>query len=171
MSNFRNQLIGIFIISILFLQSSCQKASPSQSVSENINGITVKIDYHAPSVKGRAIWGNLVPYNDVWRTGANEATTFEIDKSVLINGESLPAGKYALFTIPGENNWEVIFNTNWDQWGKNDYDEAEDQLRINVTPKSSQELVEQMSFEIFGDRLVTFNWEKLSWQFEVKPAN
>ncbi|WP_020528514.1 DUF2911 domain-containing protein [Flexithrix dorotheae] len=171
MSNFRNQLIGIFIISILFLQSSCQKASPAKSVSETINGVTVKIDYHAPSVKGRDIWGSLVPYNEVWRTGANEATTFEIDQPVLVNGENLPAGKYALFTIPGESKWEVIFNKNWDQWGNNDYDKAEDQLRITVVPKSENGLTEQMGFEMAKDGTVSFKWEAISWDFEVKAAN
>ncbi|MBX2843961.1 MAG: DUF2911 domain-containing protein [Flammeovirgaceae bacterium] len=171
MSKFRNHFTGILIISILIIQSSCQKASPSQSLSETINGVTVKIDYHSPSVKGRDVWGSLVPYNEVWRTGANEATTFEVDQLVLVNGKKLPAGKYALFTIPGENNWEVIFNQNWDQWGKYDYDKAKDQLRIKVSSQTGQTFTEQMTFEITKDGTITFKWEALSLQFEVKPAH
>ena len=94
--------------------------------------------------KDGLIWGDLVPYGKVWRTGANEATTFETDKDIMIKEQKLPAGKYALFTIPGETEWTWIFNSVWDQWGAYKYDESKDVLRVKSTPESSSVFHEQL---------------------------
>jgi hypothetical protein len=163
--------------SVLFLAGFClfaavansqadksTRPSPPMEIKDTLLGAVVIIDYSAPSVKGRTIWGDLVPYGKVWRTGANEATTFETDKDIILQGQKLPAGKYALFTIPGEREWTWIFNSVWDQWGAFKYDEAKDVLRIKSTPQPSPVFHEQLRFEIEGDQVVLY-WDNLSVGF------
>src|SRR4051812_3645735 len=106
-----------FLLTLLFatlispaLQAQKTLASPRDTVMGKVDDVVVTVNYGSPSVKGRKIWGRLVPYNQVWRTGANEATTFSVSKDVLVEGKPLAAGTYGLFTIPGENDWTVIFN-------------------------------------------------------------
>ena len=114
-----------------------KRPSPPAKVSETLsNGTMVSVDYSQPSLKGRVIGKDLAVYGKLWRTGANEATVFEISKDVKINGKALAAGKYGLFTIPGENEWTIIFNKTWDKWGETDYKEADDALRIMVKGSS-----------------------------------
>lgn len=100
-----------------------------------INGDTIQISYHSPGVRGRTIWGGLVPYNEVWVTGAHYATSIEIPVSFSIAGTDIPAGKYAFFTIPGKDAWTLIINRNWDQHLADDYDAKEDIVRLQVKPK------------------------------------
>ena len=137
------------------------RPSPPVELKDTLQDASVSIKYSAPSVKGRAIWGDLVPYGKVWRTGANEATTFETDKDLMLQGQKLPAGKYALFTIPGKEEWTWIFNTVWDQWGAFKYDAAKDVLRITSVPQASPVFHEQLRFEIEGDH-VNLYWDNLS---------
>lgn len=144
-------------------------ASPRKEMTGSIGEARVKINYGSPSVKGRAIWGKLVPFNQVWRTGANEATTFEVDKNVKISGQELPAGKYGLFTIPKEEGWTIIFNTQAEQWGHYDYDKAKDVLRVDVPTKAITEASETMNFLIDGDQIV-LTWEKLSVPFSLSAS-
>ncbi|HSF88866.1 MAG TPA: DUF2911 domain-containing protein [Saprospiraceae bacterium] len=136
------------------------RPSPPVEIKDKIQGASVAINYSAPSVKGRTIWGDLVPYGKVWRTGANEATTFETDKDIMIQGQKLPAGKYALFTIPGETEWTWIFNSVWDQWGAYKYDESKDVLRVKAVPQKSPVFNEQFRIDI-ADEKVTLSWENL----------
>ena len=110
------------------------RPSPKATVVQTVGLTDVTITYSRPGVKGRTIWGDLVPYDKVWRTGANEATTFQVSQDVKINGQALPAGTYSLHTIPGKTQWTVIFNKTADQWGSYDYDQTKDALRIQVTP-------------------------------------
>jgi hypothetical protein len=147
-----------------------QRPSPPASTTANVNGVNVTIDYSAPAVKGRTIWGDLVPYGKVDRTGANEATVFSVDKNVLVNGEPLAAGQYSLFTIPTETDWTVIFNKEAEQWGAYDYKESEDALRITVTPKMVDEFKERLQFKVQEDGTVNYHWEKLTFSFNVAPA-
>ncbi len=121
-------------------------------------------------MKGRTIFGELEPYGKVWRTGANEATTIEVSTDVEIEGEPLPAGKYALFTIPTEDDWTVVFNKTPEQWGAYDYDEAEDALRVEVTPEETDEPTEQLTFEIGDDGQVTMMWANAAVSFNVASA-
>lgn len=147
--------------------------SPPDSTMATLGDLTVKVNYGSPSVRERAIWGELVPYGEIWRTGANEATTLMVDSDATINGEALPAGTYALFTIPGEEIWTVILNKDAEQWGAYEYNEEEDALRFEVTPTMGDELHESMAFKAeAGDDAITvhFHWEKLSFQFMVAPA-
>lgn len=136
------------------------RPSPPVELKQTLQGANVTINYSAPSVKGRTIWGDLVPYGKVWRTGANEATTFETDKDIMIQDQKLPAGKYALFTIPGETEWTWIFNSAWDQWGAYKYDESKDVLRVKSMAKSSPVFHEQLKFDIAKER-VSLNWGNL----------
>lgn len=122
----------------------------------------ITIKYHAPAVRGRQIWGGLVPYGDVWVTGAHRATSFEINKDFKVGDTSIPAGKYALFTIPGEKTWTFIINKKWDQHLADEYNQAEDILRFDVTP----ELVnhqERLKYNINqeGSTSLTIRWEKV----------
>ena len=115
-------------------QLDLPRVSPQATVSQTVGLTNVTITYCRPGVKGRVIWGGLVPYDQVWRTGANEATTITFADAVTIDGTKLPAGTYGLFTIPGKDEWTVIFNKTAKQWGAYQYKQAEDALRIKVKP-------------------------------------
>ncbi len=147
-----------------------KRPSPPAEVSGTVEGTDVSINYSRPSVKGRTVFGELEPYGKVWRTGANEATTFEVSADVAVEGEPLPAGKYALFTIPTEDNWTIIFNKTPEQWGAYDYDEAQDALRVEVTPEETEESTEMLTFEIGDDGEVTMMWANTAVSFDVSSA-
>src|SRR5688572_3927170 len=110
-----------FVLGSIVLSSSqgitLPRVSPKASVSYTIGLTDVEIHYGSPAVKGRPVWGSLVPYDKIWRAGANEATTIEFSTDVNMEGQTLRAGKYALFIIPGETDWTIIFNKKHDQWG------------------------------------------------------
>jgi hypothetical protein len=142
-----------------------QKASPLKKVEGAVNGVNVTIEYHAPSVKGRVIWGDLVPFGKIWRAGANDATTFEFDKDVKINGKDLAAGKYSFFIIPGETESVFIFNKVAKQWGGYSYDEAQDALRVNVASMQSSTLEEELTYEI------TANGFEIRWEYGKAAAS
>lgn len=149
-----------------------QLPRPSQkSELSQVVGLTkLSLIYSRPGVKNRVIWGELVPYDKVWRTGANEATQFSISTDVKLNGQSLPAGSYSLHTLPTKGNWTVIINKVADQWGSYDYKESEDALRFNVTPVP-HEMTEWMQFS-FTDIAVdhatlVLDWEKLRVPIEI----
>lgn len=143
-----------------------ERLSLPQKVNGNIDGIKVSIEYGAPEAKGRKIFGGLVPYGELWRTGANEATTIEFSEMVAIAGKELKEGKYALFTIPGEREWIVIFNSEYDQWGDFNYDEKKDVLRLSVTPEKS-DFHEVMEFEIDHTGKLYLYWENLKLPLQI----
>ncbi len=143
--------------------------SPRKQASGEANGVSIAVDYGSPSVKGRKVWGKMESYGKVWRAGANEATNIEFGGDVTINGESLPAGKYGFFIIPNkEEDWVVIFNKVWDQWGAFSYDDSQDAIRINVLPEWSEEVQESLMY-VVNDRGIAFAWEKARINLEVKP--
>jgi hypothetical protein len=158
----------LFSISVVAQEDKSQRPSPPAKVSENVGTTTIIIDYSQPSVKGREIWGGLVPYGKIWRTGANEATTFEVNTDVKIEGKALKAGKYGLFTIPDSKEWTIVFNSVPDQWGAFQYDESKDVLRVKVKPQQVDQNMEKMTFNISGDGIVTLMWEKLKVGFKVE---
>lgn len=123
--------------------------SPGACAAYALGDIRLAVDYGSPGVKDRDIFGGLVPYGEVWRTGANEATTFSTSGDLLVNGDSLAAGTYGLFTIPTETDWTVIFNGVAEQWGAFDYDAAQDSLRVTATPAPARTPLERftISFE------------------------
>jgi hypothetical protein len=168
-----------------------QKASLTQTV-----GVTdITITYSRPAVKGRKIWGDapasvnagtntlddankrlkdapIVPYGHVWRTGANEATTFAVTDDVLINGQKLPAGTYSLHTIPGKDEWTIIFNKDAGQWGSFSYDEKKDALRVKAKPQTVSENQEWLLYSIPvvtpDSAQVNISWEKIVVPFTVE---
>ena len=151
----------------LQLPRPSQKAQVMQTV-----GLTdVTINYSRPGVKGRVIWGELVPYDKVWRTGANEATSITFSTDVKVNGQPLPAGTYSFHTIPTKSDWTLIFNKKADQWGSYSYDEKEDALRVRVKaqPHEFTEWMELSLPDIAVDKAtVALDWEKLRVPFEIQ---
>lgn len=146
-----------------------KRPSPPAKVSETLSsGATVTIDYSQPSVKGRTIGKEIAPYGQVWRTGANEATVFEVSKDVTVEGKPLPAGKYGLFTIPNENEWVIIFNKTWKQWGAYEYKDADDALRVSVKPGKAPKAHEKMTFNIDKGGKVSLLWGEKEVDFAVK---
>ena len=131
----KNILLLIGLFSFFSYSLEAQK-SPRQQTEGEIFGTTIKIDYGAPSVKDRVIWGGLESYDAVWRAGANANTTVSFDNDVSIGGQELPAGKYGFFIIPKkEGDWVVIFNKRNEDWGVYSYDKTQDALRINIKPE------------------------------------
>lgn len=147
------------------------KLSPKASVSQTIGTTTVSIEYHRPAARGRKIWGELVPFGRVWRTGANEATTIRFSDPVRVAGRQVPAGAYALFTIPGPETWTVILNKRWRQFGAYDYQPKDDVVRLEVKPKVMKEHTEWLTYEIYpasrGSAYIDLYWEKLRVDFLV----
>ena len=152
------------------VEDKSKRPSPPATTTANINGTNVTIDYSSPAVKGRSIWGELVAYDKVWRTGANEANVFTVDGDITINGEPLPAGQYALFTIPTEGDWTVILNSVADQWGAYDHDDTKDVLRVSVTPEKTGSIEERLLFNVSNTGTITFAWADLTFSLDVAVA-
>lgn len=150
------------------------RASPNAAVSQTIGTTEVRITYGRPQVKGRTIFADdgLVSYGEVWRTGANEATTISFSSDVTVEGEPLSEGTYSLYTIPGPDTWTIIFNNTANQWGTN-YDESKDALRVEVSPASAS-MREMMTF-LFTDVTDTsgtcvLHWAETRVPFEIEVA-
>ncbi|HEX6901780.1 MAG TPA: DUF2911 domain-containing protein [Thermoanaerobaculia bacterium] len=151
-------------------QLDLPRPSPNATVTQMVGVTEISIHYSRPGVKDRKIWGELVPYGEVWRTGANENTTIKFSTPVKIGGQELPAGLYGLQTIPTEGEWTVIFSKDADQWGAFSYKPENDALRIQVKPQPA-EFRERMAFD-FEDvtddsAQVVLHWEKLKVPFTV----
>lgn len=163
----------IFIASMAWAQGNkSNRPSPPKTATGKVSGATITISYSSPAVKGRQIWGALVPYNQIWRAGANEATIFETDKNIKVEGKDLPAGKYSLFAIPGEKEWTFIFNSETGQWGikrtgEANLDPAKDVIRVTVKPKKSANLNEHLTYEITNNGFV-FRWENVEVPISIK---
>jgi len=134
-----------------------------------IDGVSVVVEYGRPNANERQIWGGLVPFGKVWRTGANEATTISFDRDVTVEGAALAAGTYALFTIPSEADCKILFNSVAEQWGAFDYDAGKDVAAVSV-PAQAIDHVE--TFEItVGDAGVTLSWADRACSFAVGAAS
>lgn len=146
-------------------QDKEKRASPAATVTGNLAGKKITVSYSRPSMKGRAIFGGLVPWGEVWRTGANEATTFTTETDVVIGGLKVPKGEYALFTIPTEKEWTLVLNKTAKQWGAFKYDVKQDLGRVPMTVSSAAKPVEQFTIEMVpaGKQLTL----KLSWDKTV----
>lgn len=167
-------LIGIAIIAAIvafigFMQLRNTKSfSPEEEVVFEKGDLTIKVFYNRPSKKGRDIFGALVPYDQVWRTGANEATTFEANKDLNIEGKTLKAGKYSLWTIPRPNTWTIIFNAEHGQWGVNSQgepnrDPERDVLSVEAHAVQQDQVFEQftIAFEETGEDLeMVLMWDR-----------
>jgi hypothetical protein len=161
------QLLFVALVTATFVNAQNKPASPAATATGQINGATISINYSSPSVKGRVIWGELVPFNKIWRAGANAATTIETDKDLTIEGSKLPAGKYAFFVIPNEKECVLIFNKVAKQSGTYNYSEKEDQLRVTVKQKAAESSTESLVYTINKNNIV-LSWEKWNIPFSVK---
>ncbi len=162
-------LLAVVVMSTVAFaqQDKSKRASPPDSITLTTDdGVSIAIHYSKPSLKGREIGVEIAPFGKVWRTGANEATTFEVSKDVLVQGQPLPAGKYSLYSIPGEQNVTLIFNKVWDQWGTR-YDEAQDALRVDATPSETNDSVEQLTITGDKDGTITLLWGSYAVPFSV----
>lgn len=164
---------AIFSISA-FAQLQLPQESNKAMVSQIVGDTMISINYHRPNVKGRKIWGDLVPYDKVWRSGANNATVFEVSNDVTINGQPLPKGKYSIYSIPTANDVTIIFNKTWEQWGTV-YDEKQDQLRVKVKPETSAMPRETLMYEFAGitdnSTNAILSWEKWRIPFTINVGD
>jgi hypothetical protein len=153
---------------LFFMRKQTKSFSPEEKISFSQNGVDINVFYNRPFKKGRKIFGGLVPYEKVWRTGANEATTFETNKALNFDGKVLQPGKYSLWTIPKENTWTIIFNSQYGQWGINfegeaNRDPSKDILQVEATAVQQDREFEQftISFEKSGeDAEMVLIWDK-----------
>jgi hypothetical protein len=147
------------------------KKSIPRELETTVGNATFKIKYHSPGVRERVIWGGLVPYDDVWVTGGHKATSLEVSSDFQVNNTKIPAGKYALFTIPGKEEWTVILNKNWDQHLTDEYNAADDILRFQVKPVANPH-TERLTYRIdkIADKQadITMAWEKLKITFPIE---
>jgi hypothetical protein len=159
--------LALALLFINFLNAQEKPTSTKEMVSGKINGATITINYGSPSVRAREIWGKLVPFNQVWRAGANDATTFETDKELTVEGSKLPAGKYSFFVIPNEKECVIIFNKEAKQWGAYKYDEKQDQLRVTVKQKVAKSKAEKLVYAI-DKNTVSLSWDNWIIPISVK---
>ena len=192
-------LILCCCVSAAMAQVVTPRPSQKASVMQTIGVTDVTITYSRPGVKGRKIWGDalpgqkaegeatldnqnerpkeavIVPYGHVWRTGANEATTFVVTDDVLINGQKLAAGNYSLHTVPNKDEWTIVFNTTANQWGSFSYDAAKDTLRVKAKPQwvnESQEWLEYTFDPVTENSAqVNIRWEKINVPFTISVAD
>jgi len=147
------------------------KKSIPRELEATVGNTTFKIKYHAPGVRDRVIWGGLVPYDEVWVTGGHKATSLEVSNGFQVNNTKIPAGKYALFTIPGKEEWTVILNKNWDQHLTDEYNATDDLLRFQVKPVENPH-TERLTYSIdkIADKQadITMAWEKLKIAFPIE---
>ena len=151
------------------MTSTSKTLSPEKYAMAIVGDAHIHIEYSAPSVRGRIIYGGLLAYGEVWQSGAHNATWIETNKDIIINENLLKAGKYGFFTIPNKDKWTIIFNENWNQHGKDDYNESEDVLRFDVTPKISEKITEQLIYHVerINDQegTISLSWEKVLVKF------
>jgi Protein of unknown function (DUF2911) len=160
-------LLLLVFIATSFAQDK-KPASPPAKAESTIDGVKVTINYHQPSAKGRKIMGGLVPYGEVWRTGANNTTSIEFSENVKIEGKALPKGKYGLYTVPGENEWVIIINKTID-WGAYKYKQEDDVLRVTVKPGKTDSFVETFNIAVEKDKVV-LKWENTQAAFKISKG-
>ena len=160
--------LGVMIVFAATAQKdkSKRKSLPAQ-VSKEVKGTKITIDYSRPSKRDRVIFGELVEFGEVWRTGANETTWIELSEDVKVEGKKLSAGKYGLFTIPGEDEWVIIFNKTWNKWGAFSYESDDDILRVSVKP-SETDLVEVFDIRIEDNGDVVMTWDETKVEFSIR---
>ncbi len=170
----KKHLLLSFLLSLtafgLFAQINTPASSPTAMVSQKVGLTKVTVEYSRPSVKGRKIFGDLVPFDKVWRTGANKITTIKFDDDVMINGQKVAAGSYGWYTIPGKSEWTIILNSDDKQWGAYAYDEKKDVSRFKVTPYKTAK-AENMAIALEqtspNNLEVILSWDKTAVKFAV----
>jgi Protein of unknown function (DUF2911) len=163
----KNSILAILILSTITFGLKAQIKTPASSpvttITQELGLSKIAVSYSRPSVKGRKIFGNLVPFGKVWRTGANQITSIKFDADVFINGQSVKAGSYGVYTIPGQKAWKVMLNSDDKQWGAYAYDDKKDVATFEIVPTKLLTNVEHMTIE-FVDFTQTTTFVKLSWE-------
>ncbi|OOG73689.1 DUF2911 domain-containing protein [Algoriphagus sp. A40] len=163
--NFKKSIFSLALTAFVVMAGFAQeKASPAKVAEGTVGGSKITINYSSPAVKGRVIWGELVPLGEVWRAGANEATTFTTSKDITVQGQKLAAGTYSFFIIPGEGQSTFVFNKVAKQWGAFNYDSKEDVLRVNVPSGQSQTMEERLVYEVKPDGF------EVRWEYGMAAA-
>lgn len=167
-------LFVVVLFSLVAVAQQNPPLSPRKSAEHTfVDGKKVTIDYGSPSMRGRKIMGGLVPYGKVWRTGANAATGFVADTNLTVGGTNVPAGKYTIYTLPNEGNWELIINKQTGQWGT-EYNQSQDLARIPMKVESLNSPVEQMTFSFEKTSADSANlvleWEKTKLSVPIKET-
>ncbi len=151
------------------------KGSLKAKAMGTIGNTGITINYYSPAVRGRIIWGGLIPFDNVWVTGAHRATNIEFNQEVEIGGVTIPPGKYALFTLPGKEEWTIIINKNWDQHLADEYDQKLDIVRVKVKPETEEKHQERLRYiiEPEGDNKgeIAMYWEKVEVSLNIKNIN
>jgi len=165
-------IISLSLLGQFAIAQDLPKPSPNAAVEQVVGLTEISIEYSRPGVKNRTIWGDLVPYNEIWRAGANKATQFELSDEAQIGGKTVPAGKYSLFIIPEEGKlWTVILNKETELWGASDYKQENDQLRFEATVSDLSNAMERLQFHFLdvtsNSATIAMDWEKKRMTFEV----
>lgn len=162
----KKSLLILSLLGLTLTSFSQEKlASPAAKATGTSDGITVTLDYHQPSAKGRKVMGTLVPFGQVWRTGANETTSIEFSANAKIEGTAVPKGKYGLYSIPGEDEWTIIINKDI-KWGHYDYTDKQDVVRVKVKPAKTDSFVETFVISVENGNVV-LKWENTSVSFKI----
>lgn len=172
MKKMTTKFAAFLTMAAVVLSAAAWAQSPAGTATGKVNGASLTIKYSSPSVKGRKIWGALVPYNEVWRAGANEATILETDKDITIEGKAVPKGKYSIYAIPGETEWQIIINSQTGQWGitrdgKTTRDAAKDVAVVKVKPTKAASMTETLKY-VITDKGFSLIWENLEVPVSVK---
>jgi len=163
-------VLVLLVVAFFALRSYTKSKSPAATAEVNQNGVSARVEYCQPYKKDRKIFGGLVPYGEVWRTGANEATVINFDQDVLVAGQPLEEGEYSLWTIPSEGNWIVIFNRETGQWGT-EYDQTRDALRVPVQSRQRDQVAEQFFISFApqnGGTDMLLTWDKTEAVVPIK---
>ncbi|MCU0351448.1 MAG: DUF2911 domain-containing protein [Flavobacterium sp.] len=150
--------------------SDTAKGSPKRMAMANIGKIHVHIEYNSPAVRKRIIWGGLVAFDQVWVTGAHNATSISFSDNAKIDGKTIPKGKYGFFTIPNKDEWTLILNKNWEQHLTDEYSDKDDILRWKVKPDSTEH-IERLTYEVIAEGekgSVEMRWEKVKMSFQIE---
>jgi Protein of unknown function (DUF2911) len=165
-------LVGLIFTFTVFAAGQAAKPSPPASATCDLGGNTIKTDYSSPRMKGRKIFGGLVPYGQVWRTGANEATTFVTSTDVVVGGKAVPAGSYTIFTIPNADKWTLIINKKTGEWGIPYKYEADELARVDMKVSKLSHPVEEftIAYKKLGNGCVLMiDWENTRAAVEIGP--
>ncbi|UBM57456.1 DUF2911 domain-containing protein [Marinilongibacter aquaticus] len=161
----------LLVIAFVAFRTWTERLSPEDTVEMTSGDLEVRINYCQPAVKGRTIFGELVPYGQVWRTGANTATSIRFSRDVSLNDHSLKAGKYSLWSVPEKEDWVIVINKEVGQWGTN-YDDSKDVLRFSVPSKQTDTMQEMFTISLSEGQdeqiLVNLHWDHTAVEFEVK---
>ena len=170
---FSTSIVSLFFLISLYACTQKHKSkrlSPPATTIQKVGNTTISIKYSQPSVKGIKIGVDLEPLPDsIWRAGANEATVFEVDKDVFVEGKILPKGKYSFFILQqGGRSWNLIFNKNWDQWGAYKYNKENDVFRVPVRGLKPAAFAEKLTYTISTDGVVSLLWGDKQIDFQIQ---